>query len=104
MLRPGNWNALHTHQGSTYSGTLYIADDIGCTGKEQVAGKIAFIPGAPDMLQHEQPSHVLQRCDVGGHALTCDAKRGVKRRHSSPDDRGVCLHSMKHAQFLVFCE
>lgn len=73
-LHPGGWNVLHTHEGSTYSGVLYIADG-GCLGDliegncskglgdrkgsagnvyssscelvSQLAGRLAFVTSAP---------------------------------------------------------
>ena len=54
VLRPGGFNLLHTHPGSSYSGVLYVSDGGGSwssTGdgseiKTDYSGRLALVPHA----------------------------------------------------------
>lgn len=62
MLRPGGWNCLHTHAGSTYSAAFFVADGACCDDADPLAGRLAFLPGGPtqastaDLHAHSAPS------------------------------------------------
>eukprot|EP01052_Picozoa_sp_SAG31_P042527 SAG31_NODE_6780_length_1891_cov_1.550223_1_plen_387_part_00 len=63
----GNWNCLHTHFGSTYSATFFVADG-GCCGKactNQLAGRLVFVPNAPSGL----PAHTVPYGDYHLHHI-----------------------------------
>ena len=47
MLRPGGWNCLHTHAGSTYSAAFFVADGACSDAADPLAGRLAFLPGGP---------------------------------------------------------
>ena len=69
-LNPGGWNVLHTHSGSTYSATLFVADGGCCDGPDRLAGRLAFVPSAPTRARREEQSaHTL-----AGRALDAEGK------------------------------
>ena len=72
-LGPGGWNALHTHPGSSYSGAYFVsagacADDGGDGGgvTSQAAGRLCFVPYAPDTLSAEQLQQHVRPTNGGG--------------------------------------
>eukprot|EP00966_Prymnesium_polylepis_P246328 5697262-Prymnesium_polylepis.1 len=63
VTRPGGWNVLHTHAGSTYSGVFFVADGACCDGDggggDPLAGRLAFAPSAPtNALSEDQRAHI----------------------------------------------
>ena len=47
VLRPGGWNCLHTHAGSTYSAAFFVEDGACCDAADPLAGRLAFLPRGP---------------------------------------------------------
>ena len=63
MLGSGGWNTLHTHPGSTYSGTYFAADGGCCTAvadgtARRLSGRLAMLPAAPPTLSEHSLVHL----------------------------------------------
>lgn len=55
VLQPGSWNMLHTHEGSTYSGVLYVADGGCCsdeTGETDEIGQRSVMSSRGELMRH----------------------------------------------------
>ena len=109
VLKPGGWNQLHTHAGSSYSGVLYISDgknksnrESGGEERDPLQGRLVLVPNEPEALPpmfkpwgtyhmvHVQPSTCPSsgsRTSESGTPTRRDSKR--RRRLASPMSASV---------------
>ena len=118
VLRPGGWNCLHTHAGSTYSAAFFVADGACCDADDPLAGRLAFLPGGPtqagtaDLHARSAPSLSFSTATLYPHCtrfpLLADTLSAPCRGQATAADQGshslagCCLDpTLKHACLLL---
>ena len=84
MLRPGGWNCLHTHAGSTYSAAFFVADGACCDAADPLAGRLAFLPGGPTQARHRRPARTLPSCSFFAASMPPPRTRPTPLAHTLP--------------------